>query len=369
MSVNYASGLSPYEHKGKCGMKEIFDEPEILEKACDQLAEMIRNSRNLVVITGAGVSTSAGIPDFRGPKGVWTLEERGETPKLDVTFETARPTLTHMALVALEKKNILKHLVSQNVDGLHMRSGFPMNKLSELHGNMFLEQCDLCKNKYIRSSVVPTMAKKITGSKCRVQKHKGFCRGNMRDTILDWEDELPVNELNISEEFCRNSDLCLCLGTSLQIMPCGNMPLLTKKNGGRVALVNLQKTRIDNKCDLKIWAFVDDVMRRVCERLDVKILTWTEPVINTKSTHSIQQPLDHNFSSKSDDDTADNNDHTKGNKRNYKKKHNSLDSKFLIDECYSNARNGNDDSNLSDSKIADTKDFAVVNNMKRKFDS
>ncbi|KAJ3595476.1 hypothetical protein NHX12_004779, partial [Muraenolepis orangiensis] len=96
---------------------------------------MIKECGYLVVHSGAGISTSSGIPDFRGPKGVWTMEEKGETPKFDTTFEDARPSLTHMALLGLYKAGYLKYLISQNVDGLHVRSGFPRDALSELHGN------------------------------------------------------------------------------------------------------------------------------------------------------------------------------------------------------------------------------------------
>ncbi|XP_063575351.1 NAD-dependent protein deacylase sirtuin-6 isoform X9 [Pongo abelii] len=143
---------------------------------------------------------SAAFP--RGPHGVWTMEERGLAPKFDTTFESARPTQTHMALVQLERVGLLHFLVSQNVDGLHVRSGFPRDKLAELHGNMFVEECAKCKTQYVRDTVVGTMGLKATGRLCTVAKARGLraCRGELRDTILDWEDSLPDRDLALADE-------------------------------------------------------------------------------------------------------------------------------------------------------------------------
>jgi len=109
-------------------LTEYFDTPEELSVKVKQLAEIIRGSAHLVVYTGAGVSTSAKIPDYRGPQGVWTLQEKGMQPQFDVTIEQALPTISHMALVELLEKNIMKFLSSTNVDGLHRRSGIPEKK-------------------------------------------------------------------------------------------------------------------------------------------------------------------------------------------------------------------------------------------------
>ncbi|XP_059863450.1 NAD-dependent protein deacylase sirtuin-6 isoform X6 [Delphinus delphis] len=208
MSVNYAAGLSPYADKGKCGLPEVFDPPEELERKVWELAQLVWQSSNVVFHTGAGISTASGIPDFRGPHGVWTMEEQGLAPKFDTTFENARPTKTHMALVQLERVGLLRFLVSQNVDGLHVRSGFPRDKLAELHGNMFVEECVKCKMQYVRDTVVGSMGLKATGRLCTVAKSRGLraCRGELRDTILDWEDSLPDRDLTLADEASRRGN-------------------------------------------------------------------------------------------------------------------------------------------------------------------
>ncbi|KAL2294859.1 hypothetical protein Nmel_017997, partial [Mimus melanotis] len=316
-AVNYAAGLSPYSDKGKCGLPEIFDPPEELERKVQELAELIRSSSHVVFHTGAGISTASGIPDFRGPNGVWTMEEKGLSPKFDTTFENARPSKTHMALLGLQRVGILKFLVSQNVDGLHVRSGFPRDKLAELHGNMFVEECVKCgkyvspeggdwagmgarlafpwqavlgppallcpclHRQYVRDAVVGSMGLKPTGRLCSVTKARGLraCRGKLRDTILDWEDSLPDRDLTLADEACRKADLSVTLGTSLQIKPSGNLPLITKKRGGKLVIVNLQATKHDRQADLRIHGYVDEVMTKLMKHLGLEVPEWTGPVV------------------------------------------------------------------------------------------
>ncbi|KAG8443026.1 hypothetical protein GDO86_011733 [Hymenochirus boettgeri] len=282
MSVNYAAGLSPYSDKGKCGLPEVFDSQDELRCKVEELANMIRGSSYVVFHTGAGISTSCGIPDFRGPNGVWTMEEKGLDPKFDTTFETARPSPTHMALLQLQRVGLLGFVISQNVDGLHVRSGFPRGQLAELHGNMFVEECSKCGKQYVRDYVVGTMGLKPTGRLCDVPKIRGLraCRGKLKDTILDWEDSLPDKDLNLADEACRKADLSITLGTSLQIKPSGNLPLLTKRNGGKLVIVNLQPTKHDRNADLRIHGYVDEVMTQLMELLDLKIPVW--PGLQTK---------------------------------------------------------------------------------------
>ncbi|VDP17045.1 unnamed protein product [Soboliphyme baturini] len=236
MSVNYAANLSPYDNKGKCGA------PETLSTA------------------------------FRGPNGVWTLEKKGQNPNVNVRFEDAIPTFTHLALVALEKAGYVKFLVTQNVDGLHLRSGYPRDRMSELHGNVFVEHCPVCKVNHIRLKTVPTIGRKFTGNICEWKKRSGhICRGKLRDTVLDWEDSLPTFDLTLAEYHSKLADLSVCLGSTLQIVPAGNLPTLAGKTGGKLAIVNLQATKQDNKADLIIHARVDAVMQVIMKSFGIEV--------------------------------------------------------------------------------------------------
>ncbi|KAL6660444.1 hypothetical protein ACP70R_001990 [Stipagrostis hirtigluma subsp. patula] len=268
MSLGYAEKLSYREDVGNVGMPEIFDSPEHLQNKIEELAVMVQKSKHLVVFTGAGISTSAGIPDFRGPKGVWTLQRAGKgVPDASLPFHRAVPSLTHMALVELERAGLLKFVISQNVDSLHLRSGFPREKLAELHGNSFKEICPCCKTEYLRDFEIETIGLKDTPRRCTDKK----CGARLKDTVLDWEDALPPEEMSSAKEHCRAADLVLCLGTSLQITPACNIPLLSIKNGGRVAIVNLQATPKDKKASIVIRGLVDEVITGVMSMLNLRI--------------------------------------------------------------------------------------------------
>ena len=223
MSLGYAEKLTFREDLGgQLGAPEFFDSPEEVDAKVSQLAALVQNAQRIVAFTGAGISTACGIPDFRGPSGVWTLQRAGKPiPRPKVSFAMARPSFTHAALVNLMESGKLTYIVSQNVDGLHLRSGVPRAKLAELHGSVFSERCVDCKTEYIRDFEVETVGFKATGRQCTA------CGGNLHDNVLDWEDALPVDELELSEQHARDANLAICLGTSLQITPACNLPLKT----------------------------------------------------------------------------------------------------------------------------------------------
>ncbi|XP_069784607.1 NAD-dependent protein deacylase sirtuin-6 isoform X4 [Narcine bancroftii] len=229
------------------------------------------------------------------------MEERGLEPKFDTTFEEAKPSKTHMALVALQRVGIVKYVISQNVDGLHVRSGFPRDKLSELHGNMFVEECTKCGKQYVRDSVVGTMGLKATGRLCDVKKARGLraCRGKLQDTILDWEDALPERDLSLADEACRKSDVAITLGSSLQIKPSGNLPFSTKKKGGKLVIVNLQATKLDRYSDLRIFGYVDEVVTKLMKHLGIEIPEWEGPQV-VETAEPIKQEMGNHLSVKED---------------------------------------------------------------------
>lgn len=268
MSLGYAEKLSYIEDVGQVGMTEHFDPPHVLQEKIERLAMLVQKSKHLVVFTGAGISTSCGIPDFRGPKGIWTLQREGKAlPEASLPFHRAMPSMTHMALVELERAGILKFVISQNVDGLHLRSGIPREKLAELHGNSFLETCPSCGVEYLRDFEVETIGLKETSRRCSDKK----CGARLKDTVLDWEDALPSKEMNLAEKHCRIADVVLCLGTSLQITPACNLPLKSLRGGGKIVIVNLQKTPKDKKANLLIHGLVDKVISGVMDFLNLQI--------------------------------------------------------------------------------------------------
>ncbi|XP_049716894.1 NAD-dependent protein deacetylase sirtuin-7 isoform X7 [Loxodonta africana] len=136
--VTELQGRSRRREGLKRRQEEVCDDPEELRRKVQELASAVRNSKYLVVYTGAGISTAASIPDYRGPNGVWTLLQKGRSISATDLSE-ADPTLTHMSIARLHEQKLVQHVVSQNCDGLHLRSGLPRMAISELHGNMHIE--------------------------------------------------------------------------------------------------------------------------------------------------------------------------------------------------------------------------------------
>lgn len=278
MSLGYNDRLLKGIDRGVQGKPELVENPEKVALKVKQLVKMIQDSEFMIVHTGAGISTACGVPDFRGPQGVWTREAEGKPPPQSVNFAEAIPSLTHMALVGLYRAGILKHVVSQNVDGLHLKSGIPHEALTELHGNVFMEECITCKRQFYGSQDVKGMGLKPTGRLC-VE-----CKGPLRDLTYDWDTELSETEMSNAILVHKKADLVLVLGSSLIICPAANMPLKTiRKNGkakpGQMVIVNLQKTPLDSKAHLRIHCRVDDVFSLLMPALGLTIPMFSPTLV------------------------------------------------------------------------------------------
>ena len=223
---------------------------------------------------------------------MWTLEKKGMKPSISLSWDEARPTKTHLALTALEAGGFLDFLVTQNIDGLHMRSGMPRRRLAELHGNMFADRCTACRRMVVRASASETVGQKVSTTGCPLPRKKGsrrgHCRGRLADFVLDWEDELPDEDLDLSDSRSALAHLNVVLGSTLQIVPAGNLPLQHKKyhKAGKLVIVNLQSTKHDAKADLVIRDYVDKVMEKLLSRLGLELPEYDQdkdPVARAKA--------------------------------------------------------------------------------------
>jgi len=267
---NPKPGFQSYTgHKGEDEIKEYVEEKEVTISKIKTLAKMIKEGKHLVIYTGAGVSTSAKIPDYRGPTGVWSLRDKGLSPNFEITIEQALPTETHMAIKELVKRGICKFVCSTNVDGLHRRSGISENEMSELHGNCYKEYCGKCNKEYLRNfDVTCSIPDHKTGRKCTVEK----CGGELLDTIIHFEENLPEKELEKTVSHAEKSDVALVLGTSMRVAPANSFPYYAvKNNGGNMIIVNLQKTPYDSKATLRIFEKTDFVMKTLMDELGILI--------------------------------------------------------------------------------------------------
>lgn len=266
----YADRLSDYDRKGTLDLQHEAESALTLLHKARYLATKLSASRHAVVHTGAGISTNAGIPDFRGPTGIWTSESRpakkhktGSGPI--TTFEDAVPTLTHSAITALREAGHIHYVISQNVDGLHTRSGLHRIDLSELHGSLFVDWCASCLLEFPRVSEARSVGFSPTGRKCP------SCTGPLTDKALDWEDALPEPDFERACVQARFADMHLVVGTSCQMEPARGLPFTGRARKHNLALVNLSRTEFDHRFGLRIRADCDSVFALVAAALGLRL--------------------------------------------------------------------------------------------------
>ena len=262
-------------HKTARELVEHHDKPKVLTRKIDQLAQMVLGSDYMACWTGAGISTSTGIPDYRGPNGKWTLEAQNKTRDEDIKVTPslqATPSPTHMALVGLMRAGRLKKIISSNTDGLHLRSGIPAGNIAELHGNGNKTQCDKCK----QFALIDDKCRRARGTKEHGTGQPcpyAPCRGELQDIIVNFGEHLLDEVFEDANLIGKKSDLLLGLGSSFRVITCYALEDI-QSNGGKLVIVNLQETPFDDKCALRIFATCDEVMTALMAKLRLEIPLW-----------------------------------------------------------------------------------------------
>ena len=225
---------------------------EDLENRIQSLAEWLYESRHLVVFSGAGISTESGLPDFRGPNGLWTRRDKGLSPKpMSRSWDSVEPNSGHIAIVELEKMGKLKFLISQNVDNLHLKSGINPDLLAELHGNITKLRCTRCGK---------TVDKSDGRAMCE-------CGGRLVSSVVDFGEPLPERDLRLSFEHSRKSDLFIVVGSSLVVTPAADMPMEALRSGAKLVIINQGETPFDHHANLRFKEGIGDVLPRAVKKL------------------------------------------------------------------------------------------------------
>jgi len=227
-----------------------------------QLAALIGDARSILLFTGAGISTGSGIPDFRGPDGVWQRRQpvyyqdfmSSEAARVEhwdyklegwAAFRDARPNQAHDACVALEKAGRIRLLVTQNIDGLHQRAGTSREKLVEIHGTNSEVECQTCGARSDPEGAFREFESTRKPPRCG-------CGGWLKPATISFGQNLRSEDLRRAEEGARAADLAIALGSSLSVTPASSFPLMAAMNGAQYAIVNRGNTDHDRRPEVTL---------------------------------------------------------------------------------------------------------------------
>jgi NAD-dependent deacetylase len=234
-----------------------------VETGIARLRELVGAASVIVPFTGAGISTECGIPDFRSPGGIWTKnqpilfddflasqEMRNEAWRrrfaMEEHFSKARPGRGHLALASLYRAGKAPGVVTQNIDNLHQSSGIAPDHVVELHGNNTYAVCLSCAKRYELAWVKEKFNASGQAPDCT------DCDGHIKSATVSFGQAMPEAAMQRAEEMTRSCDLFLAIGSSLVVWPAAGFPLMAKRNGARLVILNRDATEFDDIADLVV---------------------------------------------------------------------------------------------------------------------
>jgi NAD-dependent deacetylase len=239
----------------------------------DEIAGWLRHAASVVVLTGAGISTESGIPDFRGPNGVWTKDPKAEKlsnlhyymndPEVRVASWqarlvhpafTAEPNAGHRALAELERKGHLDTLVTQNIDGLHQKAGSSPDRVIEIHGTVREVVCMACDERAPMERALDRVRAGEADPPCR------SCGGILKSATISFGQNLVPDDLRRAEKAARGCDLFLALGTTLTVYPVAHLPETALGSGARLVIANAETTPFDRHAAAVLRGNLGDVL-------------------------------------------------------------------------------------------------------------
>jgi NAD-dependent deacetylase len=242
-----------------------------LDSAIAALSDLIEGSQRVVPFTGAGISTECGIPDFRSPGGLWSKNQpiqfddflasqdmRNESWRrrfaMDEHFTQAKPGRGHRALASLYRAGRVPDLITQNIDNLHQASGIEADDIVELHGNTTYAVCLDCAKRYELSWVKDKFGH---GNHCAPDCD---CGGYIKTATVSFGQAMPAEAMERAEQLTRDCDLFLSIGSSLVVWPAAGFPLMAKRNGAALVIVNREPTEFDDLADLVVRNDIGDAL-------------------------------------------------------------------------------------------------------------
>ena len=231
------------------------------------LASWLRTCSNVVIFTGAGMSTESGLADFRSKEGMWKNVDPRQLASVRAmqtntrdfyefyqmrveALKKAKPHKGHLVLAEWGRRNRIKHIITQNVDGFHQEAG--NRSVSELHGSLRISRCQECGKEYPVEKIMEAIPPRCV-----------ICPGKVRPGVVLFGESLPLEALEKADHHASNADLFIVIGSSLEVAPANYFPVKAKNSGARLAIINLEPTHLDDMADILIPGKTGEVLQEL----------------------------------------------------------------------------------------------------------